>query len=214
MIIAIDGPAASGKGTIARRIAEHYGYAYLDTGVLYRAVGRDVIRARASLDDAEAAERCARALDVSTLGDPLLRTREIGEAASKVAVFPGVRAALYQLQRDYRACEPGAVLEGRDIGTVIFPDADIKIYITAALEERARRRFGELAAGGTDVSEQDILADLRKRDARDQGRATAPLTQSADAYLLDTTKLDIQQAFFAAVRFIDAEIGRLQRAEG
>lgn len=214
MIIAIDGPAASGKGTIAKRIAAHLEFAYLDTGVLYRAVGRDVLQSGASLDDADAAERCARVLDTATLGDPLLRTREMGEAASKVAVIPSVRAALLQLQRDFRSRDPGAVVEGRDIGTVVFPDAEIKIYITADLEERARRRYLELKAAGDSVSEQDIAADLRKRDARDQGRAEAPLILAPGAYLLDTTKLDIEQAFFAAVGYIDAEIGRLQRAEG
>lgn len=214
MIIAIDGPAASGKGTIAKRIAEHYGFAYLDTGMLYRAVGRDVLESGGSLDDGQAAERCARALDPATFGDPVLRTREMGEAASKVAVVPGVRAALLEMQRDFRACIPGAVVEGRDIGTVVFPDAEIKIYITADVEERARRRARELTAAGEEVSDEAILADLRKRDARDQGRETAPLTLAPDAYLLDTTKLDIEQVFFAAVRFIDAEIGRLQRAEG
>lgn len=214
MIIAIDGPAASGKGTLAKLIAEHYGFAYLDTGMLYRAVARDVVRSGASLDNAEAAERCARSLDHGTLGDPMLRTREMGEGASKVAVIPGVRAALLEMQRDFRACIPGAVVEGRDIGTVIFPDAEVKIYITADVEERARRRANELTAAGAEVSVEAILADLQKRDARDQGRATAPLTFAPDAHLLDTTKLDIEQAFFAAVRHIDAEIGRLQRAEG
>jgi CMP/dCMP kinase len=214
MIIAIDGPAASGKGTLAKRIAEKYDFAYLDTGMLYRAVGRDVLKSGASLDDAEAAERCARLLDYATLGDPLLRSREMGEAASKVAVVPGVRAVLLQMQRDFRACDPGAVVEGRDIGTVIFPDAEIKLYITADIEERARRRARELTAAGAVVSVDAILADLQKRDARDQGRAEAPLTIAPDAHLLDTTKLDIEQAFFAAVRYIDAEIGRLQRAKG
>jgi CMP/dCMP kinase len=214
MIIAIDGPAASGKGTLAKRIAVHYGFAYLDTGMLYRAVGRDVLRAGASLDDASAAEQAAKVLDVSTLDDPVLRSREAGEAASRVAVVPAVRAALLQLQRDFGKSEPGAVVEGRDIGTVIFPDAHVKLYVTADVTERACRRYLELAAAGATVNEEDILADLLKRDERDQNRTAAPLCIASDAHLLDTTKLDIESSFFAAVRFIDAAIDCLKCTSG
>jgi cytidylate kinase len=183
MIITIDGTAASGKGTLAKRIAAHYGYAYLDTGVLYRAVARDVLKAGSSLGDTVAAESAARALDLATLEDVALRSREAGENASKIAVFPEVRSALLQLQRDFGKQSPGAVVEGRDIGSVIFPDAPIKLYVTADVEERAKRRYAELVAAGTEVRQDDILADLIKRDKRDQNRENAPLCIAPDAHL-------------------------------
>jgi cytidylate kinase len=208
MIIAIDGPAASGKGTLAKRIALRYGLPHLDTGMLYRAIARDMIRRGERLDDAEAAELAARALDPATLQDSALRDRHMGEAASVVAQFPAVRAALMEMQKAFAAQRPGAVVEGRDIGTVIFPEAEVKLYVTADLRERARRRHLELIARGEHISEDAVYADLEKRDLRDQSRAVAPLRVAEDAHLLDTTKLDIEAAFFAAVRLIDAAIGR------
>ncbi len=212
MIIAIDGPAASGKGTLAKRLALRYGVAHLDTGMLYRGVARDMIRAGENLEDASAAERVARAIDLASLDDPNLRVRHMGEAASVVAQFAGVRNALFETQRTFANSRAGAVVEGRDIGTVIFPDADVKIYITADLRERARRRHRELTGRGEAITEDAVYADLEKRDLRDQGRTAAPLRVAEDAHLLDTTKLDIEAAFFAAVRLIDAAIGRASQS--
>lgn len=208
MIIAIDGPAASGKGTLAKRIANHYGLAHLDTGMLYRGVAREMIEAGEDLHDAAAAERAARRLDPAKLDDTVLRVRHMGEAASVIAQLPNVREALLEAQRSFAEERAGAVVEGRDIGTVIFPDADIKLYITAGLEERARRRYHELIARGETTNEETVYADLEKRDQRDQNRAASPLRMAADAHLLDTTKLDIEAAYFAAVRLIDAAIGK------
>ena len=208
MIIAIDGPAASGKGTLAQRIALRYGLPHLDTGMLYRGVARDVLAAGERLDDAAAAERVARALDHTTLADQGLRGRHMSEAASIIAAHPAVRAALLDMQKEFARRPRGAVVEGRDIGTVVCPDADIKLFVTADIEERARRRHRELVAHGDTVAADDVLADLRKRDERDSSRAASPLRQAPDAHLLDTTKLDIEAAFFAAVRLIDAAIGR------
>jgi CMP/dCMP kinase len=208
MIIAIDGPAASGKGTLAKRIALRYGLPHLDTGMLYRGIARDMMRRGEKLDDAAAAERAARSLDPATLEDPALRDRHMGEAASVVAQFPAVRAALMETQKAFAAQRPGAVVEGRDIGTVIFPQAEVKLYITADLRERARRRHLELTERGDHITEDAVYADLEKRDLRDRSRAAAPLRMADDAHLLDTTKLDIETAFFAAVRLIDAAIGR------
>jgi len=208
MIIAIDGPAASGKGTLAKRIALRYGLPHLDTGMLYRGIARDMMRRGERLDDPEAAERAARALDPATLQDAALRDRHMGEAASVVAQFPAVRAALMETQKAFAAQRPGAVVEGRDIGTVIFPEAEVKLYVTADLRERARRRHLELVARGEHITVGAVYADLEKRDLRDQSRAAAPLRRADDAHLLDTTKLDIEAAFFAAVRLIDAAIGR------
>jgi cytidylate kinase len=207
MIIAIDGPAASGKGTLAKRIALRYGLPHLDTGMLYRAVARDIIASGGSLDDPAVAER-ARLLDLSTLTDKGLRSRQVGEAASIVAAYPSVRAVLLDTQREFARRPQGAVLEGRDIGTVVCPDADIKLYVTADIEERARRRYRELLELGEAVTPDAVLDDLRKRDERDTSRAASPLRKAEGAHLLDTTKLDIEAAFFAAVRLIDAAIGR------
>ncbi len=208
MIIAIDGPAASGKGTLAKRIARRYGLAHLDTGMLYRAVARDMIASGQRLEDIAAAERAARSLDPATLEDSALRARHMGEAASVIAQVPAVRAALFEAQKAFATQRRGVVVEGRDIGTVIFPDADVKLYITAELAERARRRHLELLALGETINEDAVVADLEKRDWRDQHRAASPLRMADDAHLLDTTKLDIETAFFAAVRLIDAAIGR------
>ncbi len=207
MIIAIDGPAASGKGTLGKRVAAHYGLAHLDTGKLYRAVARDTVATGASPSDADAALAAAKALDLRTLDDPSLMDGRLGEAASIVASHPEVRDALLAYQRAFARRKPGAVLDGRDIGTVICPDADVKLFVTAAPEERARRRHRELREAGSSVSEADVLADIRRRDERDKARAAAPLRQAPDAHLLDTTNLDIDAAFKAAIDLIDAAMG-------
>ena len=208
MIIAIDGPAASGKGTLAKRISRHYGLPHLDTGMLYRGVAREMIEAGEDLSDPSAAERAARRLDPATLSDPNLRVRHMGEAASLIAQVPAVREALLDVQRRFAASRIGAVVEGRDIGTVIFPDAEVKLYVTADLAERARRRHRELVERGEAVTQSVVQADLEKRDARDQNREVSPLRMAEDAHLLDTTKLDIETSFFTAIRFIDAATGK------
>jgi CMP/dCMP kinase len=202
MIIAIDGPAASGKGTLAQRIAEHFGFVWLDTGLLYRAVARDVRAAGADLEDAAAGARTAAALDAATLGDPDLRTTAVGEAASVVAKHAPVRAALLDFQRNFARTPPGAVLDGRDIGTVICPDADVKIFVTAAVEVRAQRRFEEQARRGEKATFEEVLEIIRQRDTRDATRSAAPLQQAPDAVLLDTTDMDIEAAFQAALDII------------
>ena len=206
MIIAIDGPAAAGKGTLARRIAQEYELAYLDTGALYRAAGLALLLAGHDPHDAEAAAAAARGLDLSLLAHPDLRTPRAGEAASIIAAMPDVRAALLDFQRDFARKPPGAVLDGRDIGTVVCPDADVKIFVDAAPEVRARRRWLELKERGEEADFSDILAQVMARDARDRGRSNAPLKPAADAHLLDTSKLDIEAAFRAARQIIDARI--------
>ena len=207
MIVAIDGPAASGKGTLAKRVAAHYCLAHLDTGTLYRAVARDTLASGWDPADEDAALKAARALDLGTLDDPALRSAGLGEAASLVARYEAVREALLAYQRAFAGSAPGAVLDGRDIGTVICPNADVKLFVTATSEERARRRFIELREAGTLVSEAEVLADIRRRDERDAGRAAAPLRRAQDAHLLDTTNLDIDAAFRAAIDLIDAAMG-------
>jgi cytidylate kinase len=211
VIIAIDGPAASGKGTLAKRIAAHYGLAHLDTGLLYRAVARDTL-ARGDPTDAGAAKSAAITLDARTLDDAALRTPDLAEAASLVAAHPEVRKALFDYQRAFIRAHNGAVMDGRDIGTVICPDADVKLFVTATPEERARRRYRELLEMGVSASRPEVLADIRRRDERDKGRAVAPLRKAPDAYLLDTTNLDIDAAFRAAIDLIDAAIGRAGHA--
>jgi cytidylate kinase len=208
MIIAIDGPAASGKGTLAKRIAEHFGFPCLDTGLLYRAVAREVLARGASLDDESVAVEVARRLDPVTLADPRLRLPGVGDAASTVARIAAVRTALLDFQREFARRSPGAVLDGRDIGTVVCPYADVKIFITADLEVRARRRFLELQVRGEPVSFENVLALIRRRDERDTGRASAPLRRADDAILLDTTNLDIDAAVDAAVGLIKRKIGQ------
>ena len=203
MIIAIDGPAASGKGTLGARLAAHYGLSHLDTGLIYRAVAAGVRAQGRSLDDAVVAGAVAQRLAPADLCDPALRGREMGEAASVVAAFPAVREALLAFQRSFAARPGGAVLDGRDIGTVICPDADVKLFVTASAEVRARRRWEELCARGEDPAYDAILADIRRRDARDAGRATAPLKPAPDARLLDTSEMDIDTAFRAAVALVD-----------
>lgn len=212
MIIAIDGPAASGKGTLGKLIAAHYGLAHLDSGKLYRAVARDTLAAGASPSDMKAALAAAQALDFATLGDPGLMDAKLGEAASIVATHPEVRGALLAYQREFARRKPGAVLDGRDIGTVICPNADVKLFVTATPEERARRRYRELHEAGNTISEEEVLADIRRRDERDQNRATAPLIKAEDAVLLDTTNLDIDAAFKAAIALIDAAMGHAGQA--
>jgi len=205
LVIAVDGPAASGKGTIAARLARTYGLPHLDTGLLYRAVGAGVLASGGSLDDADAAEAVARALDASALSDDAgLTTGEAGEAASRIAGYPGVRAALLDLQREFAAQAGGAVLDGRDIGTVIAPDATAKLYVTATAEVRAMRRWKQLSARGDQIAFEDMLADIRRRDERDAGRGAAPMVQAEDAVLLDTTEMDIDTAFDAARRIVEA----------
>lgn len=205
LIIAVDGPAASGKGTIAARLARTYGLPFLDTGLLYRAVGLGVLASGGSLDDAKPAEAVARALDASSLSeDPRLTTGEAGEAASRVAGYTGVRAALLELQRDFAAQPGGAVLDGRDIGTVIAPNATAKLFVTATPEVRARRRWKQLTGRGDAIAYEDMLADIIRRDERDAGRGAAPMVQADDAVLLDTTDMDIETAFDAARRIVEA----------
>ena len=204
MIIAIDGPAASGKGTLGKRLAAHYGLRHLDTGLLYRAVAKALLDGGHRLDDRPRAAAAARALDPSGFDEIALKSHAIGEAASLVSSISEVRTALLALQRDFGRSPPGAVLDGRDIGTVIFPDAEVKILVTAAAQERARRRALELKAAGGRASEADILADILRRDERDMTRPVAPLKPAPDAHLLDTTHLDIDAAFRAAVEIVEA----------
>lgn len=203
-VIAVDGPAASGKGTVSSGLAALYGYPVLDTGLLYRAVGMAAARAGADLDSAEAAGAIARGLDPALLDDPTLRSRQAGEAASRVAVHPPVRAALLDFQRAFAARQPGAVIDGRDIGTVIAPDAPAKLFVTARPEVRAERRWKQLIGQGETVTLGAVLADIRLRDERDSGRAAAPLVRADDAVLLDTSEMTIDQAADAARRIVEA----------
>jgi cytidylate kinase len=205
LVIAVDGPAASGKGTIASRLAAHYGLPHLDTGLLYRAVGLDLLDHGVSLNDAKAAEAAARVVDVRTLSDnPRLIERGTGEAASRVASHPGVRSALLKLQQDFAALPGGAVLDGRDIGTVIAPGAAAKLFVTATPHVRATRRWTQLTRRGEVMAFEDMLADIMRRDERDAGRGAAPMVQAEDAVLLDTTDMDIETAFDAARRIVEA----------
>ncbi len=209
MIIAIDGPAASGKGTLAKRIAAHYGLPHLDTGLLYRGVGRIMLDRGFPLDNVEIAATIAENLDLADFDPEKLRTRETGEAASVVAAHGPVRRALLDLQRRFAGQPGGAVLDGRDIGTVIAPDAAAKLFVTATSAERARRRFRELVARGeladSDADYRAVLADIEKRDARDSARADAPLAVAADAVTLDTTDLGIEEAYRAALAIVEAK---------
>jgi cytidylate kinase len=212
MIVAIDGPAASGKGTLAKRIAAHLGLAYLDTGLLYRAVARDVHRRGGALNDPAAAAAAAADLDPKTLEDPALRDPGLGEAASIVAGIPEVRAAILAYQRSFARSPQGAVLDGRDIGTVVCPDADVKLYITASAEVRAERRYREKLGRGEPAVLEVVLEDIRRRDERDAGREISPMRPAADAFLLDTSNLDIEAAFDTAVGVISRKVAQRGRA--
>jgi CMP/dCMP kinase len=209
MIIAIDGPAASGKGTIAKRLARHYRLPHLDTGLLYRAVAKAVIDAGHKLDDRARVTEAAIEIDPARFDEAELKGPAVGEAASIVATIPDVRAALFNFQQEFAAGADGAVLDGRDIGTVICPNADVKIFVTASPEERARRRTIELKAQGQDAREAEVLADILRRDERDRSRAVAPLRPAQDAHVLDTTGLDIEAAVAAAIAQV--ELARRQR---
>jgi len=211
--IAIDGPAASGKGTIASGLGREYGFPVLDSGLLYRAVGVSVQREGGDPADPATAEAAALRLDPGQLDDPAFRTREAGEAASVAAAHPGVRAALKAFQQRFAEREPGAVIDGRDIGTVIAPDAPAKLFVTATPEVRADRRYRQLIGQGEAVAYEDILADIRRRDERDSGRAAAPLVRAEDAALLDTTQMSISQAADAARRIVEEARARWETSQ-
>ena len=208
MIIAVDGPAAAGKGTLARALAAQFGFHFLDTGSLYRMVGLAVLSKGKDPHDTEAAIAAANSLDPKAWSAKVLRDEKAGQAASIVAAIPGVRAALLDLQRAFANRKPGAVLDGRDIGTVVCPDAQAKIFVTASAEVRARRRASELAERGEIVAYEAVLADIHERDARDSRRSFAPLVPAADAYVLDTTDLDIGAAVAAAIRYVESRVAK------
>ncbi|WP_209347863.1 (d)CMP kinase [Pontixanthobacter sp. CEM42] len=201
MIIAVDGPTASGKGTISKKLATHFGLPHLDTGLLYRAVGRQVILNGGDPDNAGDA-LTAVAFPDELLDDPVLRNEATGSLASRASVHPAVRKALFERQRAFAKQGGGAVLDGRDIGTVIAPDADVKLFITASVTARAQRRFNEMEQRGVSISLSEIEADLERRDARDTGRKDAPLLAAEDAFVIDTSELGIEEAFAAALETI------------
>ncbi len=206
MIIAIDGPAAAGKGTLSRRIAEAYGFHHLDTGLTYRATAKALLDADLPLTDEAIAEGVALNLDLGGLDRDILSAHHIGEAASKIAVMPAVRRALVEAQRSFSTRLPGTVLDGRDIGTVVCPQAAVKLYVTASPEVRARRRYDEIIAKGLEADFDAIFADVKTRDERDMGRADSPLKPADDAHLLDTSEMSIEAAFLAAKTLIDAAL--------
>lgn len=208
LIIAIDGPAASGKGTLARRLAAHYGLRHLDTGLTYRAVAAELIRRGLPLDSEADAVQCARAMELETLDRQLLSAHEIGEAASRVAVMPQVRRVVVEIQRAFAERPPGAVLDGRDIGTVVCPDAAVKLYVSATPQERARRRAEEIRSHGGEADYQAVLEDLQRRDERDLNRTESPLRVADGAHVLDTTEIGIDAAFEAARRIVERVLGR------
>jgi CMP/dCMP kinase len=214
VIVAIDGPAASGKGTLAKRMAAALGLPHLDTGLLYRAVARAVLDGGHAIEDRDAAVDAARRLALDGLDEHRLRGREMGEAASIVAAVPDVRSALLEAQRSFAAQPAGAVLDGRDIGTVICPDADVKLFVVATAEIRAQRRHLELQGRGEASDFADVLADIRRRDERDAGRGAAPLKAAADATILDTSALDVDAAFDAAMAILSAHAGHAHRNAG
>lgn len=203
MIIALDGPAASGKGTLARQLAAHFGLRHLDTGLTYRAVAAALLARGLPLGDEEVAISVAQNLDLSNLDRNQLSAHEIGEAASRIAVLPGLRVELVRLQRVFADQEPGAVLDGRDIGTVVCPDATAKLFITASPAARAKRRTDELNGKGIPADLNEILVDLERRDERDSTRKDSPLKPAENAHLLDTTEMDIDSAFHAAVNIVE-----------
>jgi CMP/dCMP kinase len=203
MIIAVDGPAASGKGTIARRLAAHLRLPYLDTGLLYRGVAYQLLQQGRTGTQHDEAAFAARTLDLETLDDEALRSAQVGAMASVVAALPDVRSALLDIQKKFATRPEGAILDGRDIGTVICPQADLKLFVTASSEVRAHRRFLELCKRGEPIEESVVLEDIRQRDARDQSRVTAPLIKAPDAVLLETSNLDIESAFRAALTEVE-----------
>ncbi|MCY1665237.1 (d)CMP kinase [Rhizobium sp. SL86] len=207
-IIAIDGPAAAGKGTLSRKIAETYGFQHLDTGLTYRATAKALLDAGLPLDDEAVAEKTALEVNLAGLERAVLAKHDIGEAASKIAVMPAVRRALVEAQRAFSRREPGVVMDGRDIGTVVCPDAPVKLYVTASSEVRARRRYDEIIGAGGSADFAAIFEDVKKRDERDMGRADSPLKPAADAHLLDTSEMSIEAAFQAAKTIIDAALNR------
>ncbi|MCX8134030.1 MAG: (d)CMP kinase [Roseococcus sp.] len=213
LIIAVDGPAAAGKGTLARRLAAHLGLPYLDTGLLYRATGRRVLDAGGDPADPAAAEAAARALTEADMARPDLRGPEADAAASKVAAIPAVRAALLDFQRRFGAAR-GAVLDGRDIGTVVFPEAPVKLFVTASPEVRAARRHAELRGKGVAARLEEVAAEMAERDARDSARGVAPLRPAEDALILDTSALDAEAAFAAALALVDSARARRESAAG
>lgn len=202
-VVAIDGPAASGKGTLARRIAIHYGIPHLDTGLTYRAVAKALLDQGLPLDDEALATQAAEHIDLLHMDKNILSAHEIGEAASKVAVMPAVRRTLVDEQRKFANKLPSSVLDGRDIGTVVCPDAAIKLFVTASPEVRARRRFDEITARGLNANFEEIFRDIKLRDERDMNRIDSPLRPAADAHLLDTSEMSIETAFLAAKKLID-----------
>jgi cytidylate kinase len=211
MIIAIDGPAASGKGTLAKRLATHFGLRHLDTGLLYRAVAKALLDAGADLEDERQAVAAAQNLDAAGLNEASLKGRGMAEPASIVSTMARVREALVELQRNFAATAPGAVLDGRDIGTVICPHADVKIFVDATPEVRAHRRTIELLAKGLTVDEAKILDEIRRRDERDRTRSVAPLKPAEDAHRLDTTALDIEAAVGQAIAIVEQALSRRRR---
>lgn len=214
MIVTIDGPAAAGKGTLARRLAAALGYVYLDTGALYRAVAKSVLDARGDPDDPGEAAAHAEALEPAMLDDPGLRGEAVGDAASRVAALPAVRNALLAFQRRVAATPPGAVLDGRDAGTVICPDAELKLFVTAGLEERARRRLAELRSKGETLMLPEVLAEVAARDSRDRARLTAPLRQADDAVEIDTTGMTPDAVFQRALLLATERLAALQGGSG
>ncbi|WP_295847840.1 (d)CMP kinase [Tardiphaga sp.] len=211
MIIAIDGPAASGKGTLGKRLARHYGYRHLDTGVIYRAVAKAMLDAGADLSNEMLAVSAALELDPGNFGDPALKAQTVADAASVISAIPKVREVLLSFQRRFAEDSPGAVLDGRDIGTVICPHADVKIFVVADARVRAHRRTLEAAARGEVADEAAVLADILRRDERDQNRVVAPLKPAADAYLLDNSNLDIEGSVRAAIDIVEAVRAGRQR---
>jgi CMP/dCMP kinase len=204
MIIAIDGPAASGKGTLAKRLAAHYGFHHLDTGLIYRAVAFALMDQGADLKDEAAAVMAAQGVNPGTFDNPALKSHQVGSAASIVSAIPAVRAALVEFQRQFASQPPGAVLDGRDIGTAICPSAEVKIFVVADAKIRAHRRTLELRGRGEEADEAAILADILARDERDQNRTAAPLRRAEDAHVLDNTNLDIEAGVQAAIAIVDA----------
>lgn len=201
--IAIDGPAASGKGTLARRLADHLGYHHLDSGLTYRAVGHALMEAGLPLNNEDLAVIVAENLDLSKLDKSVLSAHEIGNAASKIAVMGRVRKVLVEGQREFARKSPGTVLDGRDIGTVVCPEAPVKLFVTASPETRARRRHNEILSGGGQAEYEEILDDIRQRDERDMSRHDSPLKPAEDAHLLDTTEMSIETAFQAALDLVN-----------